>query len=66
MSNGVASANTRLPLSGQPSMAWHASDPPRPPPQPSEVPDPDAPVPVEEPPSPIPIPRDVPPEPLRA
>ena len=43
-----------------------ASDPPKPPGQPPEIPDPDAPTPIEEPPGPIPVPPDDPPPPILA
>jgi hypothetical protein len=43
-----------------------ASDPPKPPGVPPEVPDPDQPTPIEEPPHPIPVPADEPPPPMVA
>jgi hypothetical protein len=44
----------------------NASDPPKPPGTPPEVPDPDQPPPIEEPPPPIPIPPNDPPPPIVA
>jgi hypothetical protein len=40
----------------QPADTDNASDPPKPPGQPPEIPDPDQPIPIEEPPQPIPVP----------
>ena len=43
-----------------------ASDPPKPPGVPPEIPTPDQPTPIEEPPHPIPVPADEPPPPMVA